>query len=83
MLDATAEAARRRAEELRRAIKTVAWCHNPTLSAPVTFSAGVAGFPEHAATRAALLRAAEFAVRQAVVRGRDRVVVASPRTLAA
>jgi diguanylate cyclase (GGDEF)-like protein len=83
MLDASAEAARCRAEQLRGAIKKVAWCHNPTLAAPVTFSAGVAAFPEHTAKPASLLRAAEVALRLAALRGRDCVLLAAPRAQAA
>jgi GGDEF domain-containing protein len=42
MMDASADAACSRAEELRAAIKKVAWCHNSKLGASLTFSAGVA-----------------------------------------
>lgn len=44
ILDASAEAVRCPAEQLRGVIKKLAWCHNPTPVAPMTLSAGVAAF---------------------------------------
>jgi diguanylate cyclase (GGDEF)-like protein len=44
----------------------------------ITTSIGVAGFPEHGQTVAALLRAADVALYEAKHAGRNRVVVAKP-----
>jgi len=43
---------------------------------PLTVSAGVATFPEHGKTGAALLQAADAALYRAKAEGRDRVLVA-------
>jgi diguanylate cyclase (GGDEF)-like protein len=47
----------------------------------LTISIGVACFPEHATDAEALLRAADDALYEAKVQGRDRVVAAGPRLL--
>ena len=45
---------------------------------PVSISLGVAVFPDHGTTGAALLRAADQALYQAKAEGRDRLVVGQP-----
>jgi diguanylate cyclase (GGDEF)-like protein len=77
MPEAPANVARQRAEQLRAGIRRVGWCHNDSLSAPVTVSAGVASFPDHAADTPSLLHAAGAALCRATGRGRDRVMVAA------
>jgi hypothetical protein len=47
----------------------------------LTVSIGVACFPEHATSRDELLRAADEALYEAKLQGRDRVVTAGPRLL--
>jgi diguanylate cyclase (GGDEF)-like protein len=65
------------ADRLRRAIAEAA-----TL-VPITVSAGVATFPLHAASSAALIRAADDALYRAKDAGRDRVVAAAAPVQAA
>jgi diguanylate cyclase (GGDEF)-like protein len=77
MPQAPSNVARQRAERFRTAIRSVGWCHNESLSAPVTVSAGVASFPDHATDMPSLLQAAEAALQRATQAGRDRVMVAS------
>ena len=59
------------AERLRSAVARA------DLVVPITVSAGVATFPEHGATPAALIRAADDALYQAKNSGRNRVVAAA------
>jgi hypothetical protein len=47
----------------------------------LTVSIGVACFPEHATSPEELLRAADEALYEAKLQGRDRVVTAGPRLL--
>jgi predicted signal transduction protein with EAL and GGDEF domain len=47
----------------------------------LTVSIGVACFPQHATSREELLRAADEALYEAKLQGRDRVVTAGPRLL--
>ena len=47
----------------------------------LTVSIGVACFPQHATTPEELLRAADEALYEAKLQGRDRVVSAGPRLL--
>ena len=61
------------AEKLRRA---VAEWRFPGVPRPVTISAGVATFPDHATTRDDLLQAADGALYTAKQSGRNRVLVA-------
>lgn len=61
------------AEKLRLAISE--W-NFPGVPRPVTISAGVSTFPEHAATRDELLHAADSALYSAKQSGRNRVLVA-------
>jgi len=77
MPEMVANVARARAEQFRAGIRALVWCHNRTLSAPVTLSAGVASFPDHAANTTSLLRAARGALSRAAECGRDRVMVAT------
>ncbi len=60
------------AENLRRKFENTV---SPT-GRPVTFSAGIAGFPKHAASSKELLEIADYALYEAKNSGRNRVVTA-------
>lgn len=74
--EASAEATRERAERLREAVKRLHLTHKGESIGVVTFSAGVAAYPEHGDTAELLLQAADSALYSAKADGRDRVVVA-------
>jgi diguanylate cyclase (GGDEF)-like protein/PAS domain S-box-containing protein len=74
--EAPLELALRRAEELRDEVKRLPVVHRGRPIGPLTVSAGVATFPEHGKTGAALLQAADAALYRAKAEGRDRVLVA-------
>jgi diguanylate cyclase (GGDEF)-like protein len=79
------------AEKLRVATHRTPFCEGggsggPKSSPPeggvrITVSIGVACFPEHATAPEELLRAADEALYEAKLQGRDRVVTAGPRLL--
>jgi diguanylate cyclase (GGDEF)-like protein len=75
--EAPLEFVMQRAEELRRAFKTLRTQFKDQSLGVVTISAGVASYPEHGSSGADLLRAADSALYQAKERGRDQVVVSS------
>ena len=66
------------AEKLRVATHRTPFCDN---GIRLTVSIGVACFPEHATAPEELLRAADEALYEAKLQGRDRVVTAGPRLL--
>jgi diguanylate cyclase (GGDEF)-like protein/PAS domain S-box-containing protein len=70
------ESARKRAEELREGVALLQVTHAGRLMGPVTFSLGVACFPEHGTTVEAILKASDTALYQAKAAGRNCVVVA-------
>ncbi|HKS65915.1 MAG TPA: GGDEF domain-containing protein [Candidatus Acidoferrales bacterium] len=74
--EAPGNVARRRGEQFRAAIRRVGWCHNTSLTAPVTLAAGVASFPDHATDCASLLHAARAALYRATESGGDCVIMA-------
>ena len=71
---AAPEVARDRMNTLRR--EYAARLHIEGFESPPTLSAGVAAFPAHARSDDGLLRAADAALYQAKVEGRDRVCIA-------
>lgn len=73
---ASPEDTRRRAEQLREAVKAIRVDHNGHLLDSVTASIGVAVFPHHGNTAEALLSAADAALYRAKAAGRDCVVMA-------
>ena len=66
------------AEKLRAATHRTPFCED---GIRLTVSIGVACFPEHATATEELLRAADEALYEAKLQGRDRVVTAGPRLL--
>jgi diguanylate cyclase (GGDEF)-like protein len=78
--DASREATRQRAEELRLAVKDLDVRLADRRLGPVSLSFGVAVFPEHGGTRDEILRAADAALYRAKDGGRDQVSVASTAT---
>ena len=75
LADATSESARRKAEDIRAAVKRLKLSHGGKPIGDVTVSLGVALFPYHADQTTTLLRRAGEALYQAKGAGRDRVVV--------
>jgi diguanylate cyclase (GGDEF)-like protein len=73
--DTGAEAAMRRAEDIRLAISTLNLIHAGRSLGKVTASFGIAVFPEHAQDTDDLLRVADIALYAAKGAGRDRIVV--------
>lgn len=74
--EASLEAARIRAEQLRRTASECQIQHRGSKLERVTVSVGVACYPEHGATGEALLRSSDEALYRAKQEGRDRVIVA-------
>jgi diguanylate cyclase (GGDEF)-like protein len=68
--------ARRRADEMRAAVRELQVTYEGRPLGPVRCSIGVAAFPDHGATVVNLLRAADAALYRAKREGRDQVVVA-------
>jgi two-component system cell cycle response regulator len=70
------------AEKLRRGTDKTPFCgEGDDHGVRLTVSIGVACFPEHATQPEELLRAADEALYEAKLQGRDRVVTAGPRLL--
>jgi diguanylate cyclase (GGDEF)-like protein len=74
--EASPEATRQRAEQLREAVKQMVPNFRDQSLEAITLSIGVASFPENGNTGEALLRKADSALYQAKQQGRDRVVIA-------
>ena len=74
LLDAGREQARQAAEKIRRAVSGIDLAHDGRKLGPVTVSAGIAVFPEDAATPEELLEIADRNLYAAKRLGRDRVV---------
>jgi diguanylate cyclase (GGDEF)-like protein/PAS domain S-box-containing protein len=73
--EASLDATSQRAERLREEVKGLRVQHRGRDLEPVSVSLGVAVFPEHGTSGAALLRAADHALYRAKAEGRDRLVV--------
>jgi diguanylate cyclase (GGDEF)-like protein len=67
--------AQQRAEQMRRGIRGVQAQHRGRALGTVTFSMGIASFPEHGTSIEGLMKAVSFALYWAKVAGRDNVVV--------
>ena len=74
--EASLDDSRRRADQLRQAVKRLRVSHGDQLIGPVTASVGVAAFPDHGADGEAVLKAADTALYVAKRGGRNRVAVA-------
>jgi diguanylate cyclase (GGDEF)-like protein len=74
--EASLAAAQSRAEQLRLAIKAMAFEHEGRPLGAISICCGVAVYPDHGRTPAAMLRAADGALYRAKHAGRDQVVVA-------
>ena len=74
--DCSLEDTVKRAEQLRRAVKSLRIAHQGRGLGEVTMSLGVSTFPEHGETPADLLREADQALFRAKGLGRNQVVVA-------
>lgn len=72
---ASLEDTRRRAEEIRSGVQTIAVQHQGHMLDAVTASLGVAIFPNHSDTADGVIKAADQALYQAKRGGRDQVVV--------
>jgi len=71
--EASMQIATQRAENIRRAVQELKLKYEEHTLAAITISLGVAAFPDHGTTPAALLHAADQALYDAKYRGRDRV----------
>jgi two-component system cell cycle response regulator len=69
------------AEKLRLATHRTPFCADADGGIRLTVSIGLACFPEHATSPEELVRAADQALYQAKLQGRNRVVTAGPRLL--
>jgi diguanylate cyclase (GGDEF)-like protein len=74
--EASLEATRLRAEELRKAASLLKLESQGQYLGGVTISIGVAGFPDHGESAESIMRAVDQALYRAKAEGRDRVVVA-------
>ncbi len=71
--EASMQTATQRAENIRRAVQELKLKYEDQTLSSITISLGVAAFPDHGITPAALLHAADQALYDAKYRGRDRV----------
>ena len=79
--ESNATDAARRADLLRAEARKIEIRHQGQRLNTVTFSVGVASFPENGATGEEILRAADQSLYQSKADGRDRVTVAAPQIL--
>jgi two-component system cell cycle response regulator len=76
----TAEETAKRSEDLRAAVKLLRVRHEGKVLDGITFSMGIAGFPEHSSSEEELLRLADIGLYQSKSRGRDRITIAIATT---
>jgi diguanylate cyclase (GGDEF)-like protein len=76
MQDASLEVTHQRAEQIRENVKELRVHQGTMVLDPITLSAGVALFPDHAKSRRTILQAADVALYRAKETGRDRVCLA-------
>jgi len=74
--EASMQIATQRAEAIRKAVQELKLKYEDHALSAITISLGVAAFPDHGTTPAALLHAADQALYDAKYRGRDRVASA-------
>jgi len=75
--EASAKDAAKRCEELRVSARKLEVVHKGRTLDPVTFSIGIAAYPEHASTVEELLRIADACLYKSKSRGRNRVTTAT------
>src|SRR4029077_17866258 len=68
-----------RADALLREVKSLRLQYKKQTLGPLTLSAGIAAFPEHAVSSDELLKIADRCLYDSKSRGRDVVTVASPQ----
>lgn len=76
MPDALLESVQQRAEQLRQGVKNLDVQYQGKSLGAISFSLGVAIYPEHGSTQESVLRAADDALYRAKQGGRDRVMLA-------
>jgi diguanylate cyclase (GGDEF)-like protein/PAS domain S-box-containing protein len=81
--ESNATNAARRADLLRAEARKIEIRHQGQILNAVTFSVGVASFPENGSTGEEILRAADQSLYQSKAGGRDRVTVAVPQVMPA
>jgi diguanylate cyclase (GGDEF)-like protein len=79
--DATLEAVRRRAEDIREAIGRLEPKYGNQRLGRITASLGIALSPDHAGDPESLLRASDQALYEAKAAGRDRVAISSAKPI--
>lgn len=78
--EANGDSAVQRASRLREGVKTLVMANRGVALEPVTISIGIAVYPDHGQDSGTLLRAADEALYQSKMTGRDRVTVADQGT---
>ena len=73
--DSSLKDAERRGNDLRAEIKKLSITHRNTVLDPITFSVGLAAFPEHGTTAEELFRVADKCLYDSKTQGRDRITV--------
>ncbi len=73
--DSSLKDAERRGNDLRAEIKKLSITHRNMILDPVTFSVGLAAFPEHGSTAEELFRVADKCLYDSKSQGRDRITV--------
>ena len=73
--DSSLKDAERRGNDLRAEIKKLSITHRNTVLDPITFSVGLAAFPEHGSTAEELFRVADKCLYDSKTQGRDRITV--------
>jgi diguanylate cyclase (GGDEF)-like protein/PAS domain S-box-containing protein len=73
--DSSLKDAERRANDLRVEVKKLSINHRNTILEPITFSVGLAAFPEHGSTAEELFRVADKCLYDSKTQGRDRITV--------
>ena len=71
--DSSLKDAERRANDLRAEVKKLSINHRNTILDPITFSVGLAAFPEHGSTAEELFRIADKCLYDSKTQGRDRI----------
>lgn len=73
--DSSLKDAERRANDLRVEVKKLSINHRNTILDPITFSVGLAAFPQHGSTAEELFRVADKCLYDSKTQGRDRITV--------